>query len=116
MPTTRPPGRRPARRTLALAAAVLLCACERVPTLRIPQMEQAVQAGHGGGERVRAHGRCVEATTGTEALLRCMDAEGYHFVARSPAFPGPECWAYRDDPAAGVPPPHCFEHAPDAPH
>ena len=28
-----------------------------------------------------------------------------------------ECWAVREQPVDdALPPPHCFEHAPDAPH
>jgi hypothetical protein len=103
---------------LALAAvAGALVACNGMPPVRIPQAEQAIQATHGGGERLRIHQRCVEATGSVEALVRCMDADGYHFVARAPGFPGDECWAIRDDASdESLPPPHCFEHAPDAPH
>jgi hypothetical protein len=104
---------------LVTTALVLgfVTACDRLPTPRIPQAEQAVQAAHGGGERLRAHQRCVEATNRVEDLVRCMDAEGYHFVARAPGFPASECWGDRDQPAEdALPPPHCFEHAPDATH
>lgn len=95
----------------------LLASCNGFPTPRIPQAEQALQVTHGGGERLRAHQRCVEATRSIDDLVQCMDAEGYHFVPRVPGFPGDECWALRDQPTDDIlPPPHCFEHASDAPH
>ena len=104
---------------LVMPALVLgfLTSCDRLPTPRIPQAEQAVQAAHGGGERLRAHQRCVEATNRVEDLVGCMDAEGYHFVARAAGLQASECWAVREQPVDdALPPPHCFEHAPDAPH
>jgi hypothetical protein len=101
--------------TIALAVVALLTACGWFP--RVPQAEQAAQATHRGGERLRAHQRCVEVTTRIEDLVQCMDTEGYHFVPRVPGFPADECWALRDRPVENaLPPPHCFEHAPDAPH
>ena len=102
---------------LALVLGALGLACGHAPTPRLPQVEQASQAVHGGGERYRAHQRCVTTTHRMADFVQCMDQEGYHFITRSPAYPSPECWQLRESDADGeVLPPHCFEHAPDAPH
>jgi hypothetical protein len=103
-------------RTL-VAVLVVASACSGVPWLRLPQIEQATQATHGGGERYRAHQRCVEVTKTVDELVDCMRDEGYVFIARGPDYPSPECWTMRTPgtTATGVPP-HCFEHSPDAPH
>ena len=45
-------------------------------------------------------------------FLRGALEAGYRFVARTPGFPGDECWALRDEPRADTPPPtQCFERA-----
>lgn len=104
------------RAVVALLAGVL-AACNGLPSVHVPQAEQAVQATHGGGERLRAHQRCLAAGEHVEDLVHCMETEGYSFVPRTPGFPGDECWTLRDAARDDAPPPpHCFEHAADAPH
>jgi len=102
-------------RTL-VTALVVAAACSGVPSPRFPQVEQAAQATHGGGERYRAHQRCVAVAKTVDDLVDCMRYEGYGFIARGPDYPSPECWSVRSSGAATDAPPHCFEHSPDAPH
>jgi hypothetical protein len=84
---------------------------------RFPQVEQAVQATHGGGERYRTHQRCVELARTVEDLVACMQEEGYAFIPHGPTYPAPECWSARRSAAALADvPPHCFEHAPGTSH
>jgi hypothetical protein len=97
-----------------VAAMVVASACSR---LHVPQVEQAARATHGGGERYRAHQRCLEMAKTVDGLVDCMRQEGYGFIARESAYPSPQCWEARSsgpDPVSV--PPHCFEHSPDAPH
>lgn len=96
---------------------VLVAACQGVPTPHLPQVEQAAQAVHGGGERYRAHQRCLGVARTFEEMVGCMRDEGYVFIPRSADYPSPECWDARDSEAvASDALPSCFEHAPDAPH
>jgi hypothetical protein len=100
-----------------VAALIVASACSGFPTPRVPQVEQAAQATHGGGERYRAHQRCLEVGKRVEDLVDCMRHEGYDFIAQGPTYPSPECWEARSSGTAAVSvPPHCFEHSPDAPH
>jgi len=100
-----------------LAVLVLAPACNGVLSPHLPQVEQAAQAAHGGGERYRAHQRCLTVATTLEELVACMGEEGYQFIERRAEYPATECWDARDGEALATDaPPHCFEHAPDAPH
>jgi hypothetical protein len=100
------------RAVVALLAG--MSACSSLPAISIPQAKQAVQATEGGGERLRVHRRCLAASASVDALVSCMAAAGYEFVPRTPIFPGPECWALRDQPRQDTPPPpHCFERVSD---
>lgn len=100
-----------------LAVLVLIAACNRVPSLHVPQAEQAAQAAHGSGERYRAHQRCLGVAKTLEELVACMETEGYAFIARRAEYPSPQCWDARDGEAVATDaPPQCFEHAPGARH
>jgi hypothetical protein len=103
-------------RTL-LAVVVVAAACASVPRPRFPQVEQAVQATHGGGERYRSHERCAEVARTVEDLVACMKQEGYDFIVRGTDYPAPECWSARDSGTdVSSIPPHCFEHAAGTSH
>jgi hypothetical protein len=99
------------------ALALLVAACASSPRPRLPQVEQAAQATHRGGERYRAHQRCAQIARTVEDLLACMREEGYEFIAQAPDYPSRECWEAREpESAVSDVPPHCFVHAPGTPH
>lgn len=99
-----------------VAGMVVAGACT-LASPRLPQVEQAAQATHGGGERYRAHQRCAAVAHTLEDLVACMHDEGYEFLAQRPEYPSPECWSMRRDGAEATSvPPHCFEHAAGTPH
>lgn len=104
---------------LTLLACALLGACadRAVPVPRLPQVEQAQETLHGGGERYRAHRTCTATGRDVEGFVACMAAAGYVFVVRSPDWPGSECWQIREraDPT-DLPAPQCFVHAADTDH
>jgi hypothetical protein len=100
-----------------LAVVLLAAACASTPRLRLPQVEQATQATHRGGERYRAHQRCAGIARTVEDLVECMRQEGYEFIARAPDYPSRQCWEAREPESAVTDvPPHCFTHAPGTPH
>jgi hypothetical protein len=100
-----------------LALALLAAACASAPRPRFPQVEQAAQATHRGGERYRVHQRCAGIARTVEDLVECMRQEGYDFIPRAPDAPSRQCWEARE-PGNTVTdvPPHCFVHAPGTPH
>ena len=104
-------------RILIFAMALLAAACASAPRPRLPQVEQAAQATHRGGERYRAHQRCAGMARTVEDLVGCMRQEGYEFIARGPDYPSDQCWEAREAGSAVADvPPHCFAHAPGTPH
>lgn len=105
-----------ALRMLIVLLVAAAAGCARPNPPRLPQIEQAAQATHGGGERYRAHQRCTELAHTAEDLVACMQREGYDFITRSPTYPSPECWSARSAENATALPPHCFEHAPGTSH
>jgi len=99
------------------AALIVTAACGYLSAPRLPQVEQAVQVTHGGGERLRAHQRCAQVSHTVEDLVACMREEGYDFIARGSDYPSSECWSARGtDAEVGGLPPHCFEHAAGTTH
>jgi hypothetical protein len=117
--TTAPMLRSPSARGLLGATAALvalLAACSRESVLpRFPQVEQAQETMHGGGERFRDHRTCVGSSTTVQGLIQCMDAAHWHFVAHGGVYPEPECWEARDRDELERVGPQCFVRAPEHP-
>ena len=111
--------RRPtvARAATVTALIVLLASCtaDRVPRLRLPQLEQATEAAHGGGERYRDHQTCMQSSKSVDDLVRCMEESHWHFVAQGGVFPERECWEARDRGELDRIAPHCFLRAAEHP-
>ena len=113
----------PGRGAFLAAGMLLLAGCTsgrnvsgKFPPLEVHQVEQAREALHGGGERLRAHQACAGTSTGLEAFITCMHASSYDFVPREPEYPSPACWETRMRGRADqLPPPHCFLHAQSEP-
>ena len=104
-----------ARRHCAALLVLLLQGCEGLPWFRVPQVEQANEAMHDGGERYRAHLACSDGVKSVDDLIGCMHAKGWDFVASSPGYPASGCWQARDRGELGRLAPLCFvrsaEHA-----
>jgi hypothetical protein len=101
----------------AASIAALLVACQDTSVLRprFPQVEQATEAMHGGGERYRDHQQCMKASRTVDDLVRCMDEAHWHFVAHGTVFPEPECWEAREQGSLDRLAAHCFLRAPEHP-
>jgi hypothetical protein len=96
--------------------ALFVGACSGIPMPRLPQIEQAAQVTQGGGERYRAHGRCLEDSHTSDELVACMRREKYVFLPQRQEYPSSECWEARNNEEAPANlPAHCFERAPDPP-
>lgn len=99
-------------RMLATAAVWTAgCGSYELPTFRVPQVENTVEMVEGQGDRFAAHRACVRAEPELRALLECMQASGYSFVARVPEYPSHECWQLRERGGADLPPAYCWERA-----
>jgi hypothetical protein len=99
----------------AFAAALLHgCSAEALRP-RFPQVEQATEAVHGGGERYRDHQQCMKASRTVDELVRCMDEAQWHFVAHGGVYPEPECWEAREKGELDRLAAHCFLRAPEHP-
>jgi hypothetical protein len=113
---TRRPERSSRTATVAVLAVVLAsCSGQSVLRPRFPQVEQAAEAVHGGGERYRDHQTCMKASKSVDDLVRCMDEAHWHFVAHGAVFPERECWEARDREELDRLAPHCFLRAPEHP-
>jgi len=110
-PNSSPP-RRPVP-TLVLALALASCATSPLPRPRLPQVEQATEAVHGGGERYRAHRTCAGVARSVDDLVRCMRDAGWAFVAGAPGYPEADCWRARDGGEVNRIPPDCFVRTPE---
>jgi hypothetical protein len=100
---------------VVLAAFLASCRSESVPRLRFPQVEQATEAVHGGGERYRDYRTCTQSSTSVQGLVDCMDAKHWHFVPQGAVFPEPECWEGRKSDELERVLPQCFVRAPEHP-
>jgi hypothetical protein len=102
---------------IAVVVLTLLVSCTggSVPVPRFPQVEQATEAMHGGGERYRDHRTCMQASTSALELVQCMYAAHWHFVPHGSVFPEPECWQAREREQLEHLAPHCFIRAPEHP-
>jgi len=98
-----------------LTGLLASCTIDAVPRPRFPQVEQATEAMHGGGERYRDHRTCMQSSTSAEDLIQCMDAAHWHFVPHGAVFPEPECWEAREHRELERLAPHCFMRAPEHP-
>ena len=95
---------------------ILLGGCSGIPFPRLPQVEQARQVTQGGGERSRAHGRCLDGAHTSDELVACMRRENYVFIPQRQEYPSSECWESRNNEEAPAKlPAHCFLLAPAAP-
>jgi hypothetical protein len=106
------PASRGARVVSALALVLVSCAGQ-LPRPRLPQVEQATEAAHGGLERYQAHGACVAAAKSVDDLVRCMRDAGWDFIPAGAVFPEVECWQARDRGEIDRLPPHCFVRSPE---
>jgi hypothetical protein len=97
-----------------LAVTLVLAACEwgSVPSPRLPQVEQATEAAHGGGERYRTHRACTATAASVDGLVECMRQAGWEFVARGGEYPAAECWQDRDSGNLEHVAPYCFVRTP----
>ena len=119
----RVPEGRTRRRDVALcrtAAGVVLTALLGSCTTgtfrpRFPQVEQATEAVHGGGERFSDHRTCMQASKTVDDLIQCMDAAHWHFVTHGGVFPEPQCWEARERAELERLAPDCFIRAPEHP-
>jgi hypothetical protein len=98
-----------------LTALLVSCTGETVPRPRFPQVEQATEAMHGGGERYRDHRTCAQSSKSADDLVRCMAAAHWQFVAHGVVSPEPECWEARDRGEVERLIPQCFIRAADHP-
>ena len=101
----------------AVVFAVLLAACEKhaLPPLRLPQVEQGTEAIQGGGERYRDHRTCLQASTSSDDLIRCMDKARWRFVDHGLIYPERECWEAQERGERDRLIPQCFVRAADHP-
>src|SRR5262245_62051666 len=96
---------------LAVAAIVLIVACESPPPIHVFQAQQMSDALQGTfGERLSTHRTCSGASANVDQLIRCMEAHGYSFIAMGPDYPAAECWQLRQATGEGrLPAPYCFQ-------
>jgi hypothetical protein len=105
----------PAAGMAVLGALLASCSSEHVPRLRFPQVEQATEAMHGGGEVYRDHRTCMESAKSADDLVQCMGVAHWSFVAHGSVFPEPECWEARERAELKRLGPHCFVRGPEHP-
>ena len=104
------------RRVSTVLGALVLASCGTgLHWPRLPQIEQATEATHGGGERYRVHRTCSSTAQSVDALIACMRAADWDFLARGPGHPEAECWEARDRGELDHIPPLCFSRSPEHP-
>ena len=104
------------RRLAGLVVVLALQGCENSGLRpRFPQVEQAQEALHGGGERIQAHRTCAAASRSAEGLIGCMRDAGWDFVVRGPGYPEAECWEARDRSEVDRIVPLCFVRSREQP-
>jgi hypothetical protein len=106
---------RPTAGVVVLGALLAACSSEHLPRLRFPQVEQATEAMHGGGERYRDHRTCMELAKSADDLVECMGTAHWSFVAHGTVSPEPECWEARQHAELERLGPHCFVRGPEHP-
>jgi hypothetical protein len=106
---------RPTAAAAVIGALLASCSSEHVPRLRFPQVEQATEAAHGGGERYRDHRTCMASAKSADDLVQCMGAAHWSFLAHGTVFPEQECWEAREHEELERLGPHCFVRAPEHP-
>src|SRR5215467_9123157 len=102
------------RPSLFFLLVLLLSACDKVPPLRLPQVEQATEATQDSGERFRVHRDCSSTSKTVDDMIACMSAAGWNFATRQPGYPE-SCWQARVRGELDRIPPLCFVRAAERP-
>jgi hypothetical protein len=100
-------------RSRVVVLVVLLSGCNGIPSLRLPQVEQATEAVHDRGERYRVHHTCADGARSVDEMVACMRAAGWEFVDRGPDYPQAGCWEARDAGELERLVPLCFVRSPE---